>query len=135
MKILDNCQPGMADLRGRCGWQKRRDEFGPPCSALHANTVNLETTQVAIIKERTLKKALIYFLAFMVGGIIGILILGHIPDSLSFLNNGPLNFPIFGAIGFGICPIVYKEYKKLLLVPVIAFVIGLAILVFLFQGG
>lgn len=89
----------------------------------------------ATTKERTLKKALIYFLAFMVGGIIGILILGHIPDSLSFLSNGPLNFPIFGAIGFGICAIVYKEYKKLLLVPVIAFVIGLALLVFLFQGG
>ena len=82
-----------------------------------------------------MKKALIYFLAFLAGGIFGILILGHIPDSLSFLSNGPLNFPIFGAIGFGICAIVFKEYKKLLLVPVIAIVIGLATLIFLFRGG
>jgi sugar phosphate permease len=82
-----------------------------------------------------MKKALIYFLAFMGGGLIGILILGHVPDSLSFLSNGPLNFPIFGAIGFGICAIVYKEYKKLLLVPVIAFVVGLVLLVTLFWGG
>ncbi len=82
-----------------------------------------------------MKKALIYFLSFVVGGIIGLAIVGHVPDSLSFLSNGPLNFPIFGAVGFGICAIVYKEYLKLLLVPVIAFVIGLATLVFLFSGG
>jgi hypothetical protein len=84
-----------------------------------------------------LKKALIYFLSFIVGGIIGIAILslGPIPDSLSFLSNGPLNFPIFGAIGFGICAVYYKEYLKLLLVPVIAVVIGLATLIFLFSGG
>jgi hypothetical protein len=82
-----------------------------------------------------MKKALFYFLSFIVGGIFGLAILGHIPDSLSFLSNGPLNFPIFGAIGFGICAIVYKEYLKLLLVPVIAVVIGLATLIFLFSGG
>jgi hypothetical protein len=84
-----------------------------------------------------MKKALIYFLSFVVGGFIGLAILklGPFPDSLSFLSNGPLNFPIFGAIGFGICAIVYKEYLKLLLVPVIAVVIGLATLIFLFSGG
>jgi len=82
-----------------------------------------------------LKKTLIYILAFLVGGGIGIAILGHIPDSLSFLSNGPLNFPIFGAIGFGVCAIVYKEYKKLLLVPVIAVVVGIILLVVLFSQG
>jgi hypothetical protein len=72
--------------------------------------------------EENLKKALFYFLAFMVGGVIGISILNYIPDSLSFLSNGPFNFPIFGAIGFGICALVYKEYKKLLFVPLIIIV-------------
>jgi hypothetical protein len=82
-----------------------------------------------------LKKTLIYILAFVIGGLIGLAILGHIPDSLSFLSNGPLNFPIFGAIGFGICAILYKEYKKLLLVPVIAVVVGILTLIFLFSQG
>ncbi len=82
-----------------------------------------------------MKKALIYFLSFLGGGLIGLVILGHVPDALSFLSNGPLNFPIFGAIGFGICAIVYKQYKLLLLVPIIAVVVGLATLIFLFSGG
>jgi hypothetical protein len=82
-----------------------------------------------------MKKALIYLLSFLGGGLFGLAILGHVPDSLSFLSNGPLNFGIFGAVGFGICAIVYKEYIKLLLVPVIAVVIGLATLIFLFSGG
>lgn len=71
------------------------------------------------MKEENLKKALFYFLAFMVGGVIGISIINYIPYSLSFLNNGPFNFPIYGAIGYGICALVYKEYKKLLFVPLI----------------
>jgi hypothetical protein len=82
-----------------------------------------------------LKKTFFYLLAFLIGGVIGIAILGHIPDSLSFLSNGPLNFPIFGSIGFGICAIIYKEYKKLLLVPLIAIVVTILTLLFLFQGG
>ena len=82
-----------------------------------------------------MKKALIYFLAFLGGGILGMAILPYVPDSLSFLSNGPLNFPIFGAVGFGIAAVAYKQYKLLLLVPVIAFVVGLGLLVFLFSGG
>jgi hypothetical protein len=82
-----------------------------------------------------LKKVLIYILAFLGGGLFGMAILPYVPNSLSFLSNGPLNFPIFGALGFGICAVAYKQYKLLLLVPVIAFVVGLGVLVFLFSGG
>lgn len=69
-----------------------------------------------------MKKALFYILSFIIGGVIGISIINYIPDSLSFLNNGPFNFCIYGAIGFGICAIIYKEYKKLWFVPLIILV-------------
>ncbi len=73
-----------------------------------------------------MKKALIYILAFIVGGAIGFSINNYIPDSLSFLKNGPFNIPIFGGIGFGICALAYKEYKKLWFVPLI---IGVGLIV------
>ena len=82
-----------------------------------------------------MKRALIYLLAFVGGGLFGMAILPYVPNFLSFLSNGPLNFPIFGAVGFGIAAIAYKQYKLLLLVPVIVFVVGLGLLVLLFWGG
>ena len=82
-----------------------------------------------------MKKVLIYILAFVGGGLFGMAILPYVPDALSFLSNGLLNFPIFGAVGFGIAAVAFKQYKLLLLVPVIAFLVGLGLLVLVFWGG
>lgn len=82
-----------------------------------------------------MKKHLIYIAVLLGSGLFGLLINNYVPDALSFLKNGPLNFALYGAAGFGICALVYKEYLKLLWVPVIAVVGVLGTLVYLFQGG
>ncbi len=74
--------------------------------------------------EEALKKKLMYLLSFLIGAVIGMTLIDYLPDSMHIFKNGIFNWAIYGAIGFGICALVYKEYKKLWVVPLII-IIGL----------
>jgi len=88
--------------------------------------------------EHLMKRKFSYLLFFIIGAVIGGLSVNHIPDSFpSFLNNGVFNPFLYGAVAFGICAILNKEYKKLLWVPVIfviAFIVTIP-LIYLLSGA
>ncbi len=73
-----------------------------------------------------MKKRMMYLLAFLIGAVIGMTLIEYLPDSMHILKNGIFNWAIYGALGFGICALVYREYKKLWFVPLFI-IIGLII--------